>query len=230
MDRQPRAERLAALAALADPVRRTLYDHVADSASPVGRDAAAAALGLSRSTAAFHLDRLAGQGLLGVEYRRLGGRTGPGAGRPAKLYFRPDTEIGVSVPERRYDLAGELLAAALEESIRTDEPVRDVLVRTAHGTGRDIGAAAESFEAALSENGFEPRHEGDEIVLGNCPFHRLAQRFTALMCGLNLELLRGVAQGASDTSPDPGYDLRLDPAPGRCCVRCRTPGRRSTPA
>lgn len=211
-----RSQRVSAVAALDDPVRRSLYDHVSGSASPVGRDAAAAALGVPRSTAAFHLDRLAAQGLLTVEYRRLGGRTGPGAGRPAKLYRRPDDEIAVSVPERHYDLVGGLLAGAIDASARTGTPVRDVLSGLAREAGRDIGARAGSLQAALVDNGFEPTREpGGEVVLRNCPFHRLARDFTALVCGLNLDLLTGVAHGAGDEA----HLLVLDPAPGRCCVR-----------
>jgi predicted ArsR family transcriptional regulator len=210
------AQRVEAVAALADPVRRSLYEHVAASPEPVGRDAAAGALGLSRSTAAFHLDRLAAQGLLAVEYRRLSGRTGPGAGRPAKLYRRPDQEVAVTIPERHYDLAGELLAAAVEESTRTGSPVDQVLPALAHEVGREIGAAAGSLPAALDGYGFQPRSDGEGgWTLANCPFHRLARRHTALICGLNLELLSGVAEGAGGT----GRTLVLDPAPGRCCVR-----------
>ena len=79
------ASRLARLAVLQDAVRRRLYEHVAAQTAPVGRDAAAAATGVSRRLAAFHLDRLADAGLLTVSYRRLNERRGPGAGRPAKL-------------------------------------------------------------------------------------------------------------------------------------------------
>lgn len=209
-------QRVAAIAALDDPVRRALYRHVTASERPVGRDAAAEALGLSRSTAAFHLDRLAAEGLLSVGYRRLGRRTGPGAGRPAKLYHRPDLEVAVSVPVRRYDLVGELLAAAVEESARSGIPVRDVLPAVSRDAGRTIGRRAGSLPEALREHGFEPRPDGGAgWVLGNCPFHRLARQFTALICGLNLDLLRGVADGVGDDH----HAMLLDPAPGRCCVR-----------
>src|SRR5687767_3619385 len=110
-----RGARLAAVAALAEPTRRRLYDHVARQPAPVGRDDAAEAVGVPRATAAFHLDRLVADGLLDVHYERRTGRTGPGAGRPAKLYRRAECAVSVSVPERRYDLVGELLAQALTE-------------------------------------------------------------------------------------------------------------------
>src|SRR5215467_8406446 len=115
----PRADRIASIATLDDPVRRAIYDFVVASAGAVTRDAVAGALGVSRRIAALHLDRLAGQGLLAVEYRRLHGRTGPGAGRPAKLYRPSPGEVAVSVPDRRYDLIGGVFVAAAEESIGT---------------------------------------------------------------------------------------------------------------
>src|SRR5947209_1403345 len=109
-------ERDLAVGAAADPTTRSLFDLVSRSATALGRDAAAAALGIPRATAAFHLDRLVEAGLLTTEFRRLSGRTGPGAGRPAKLYRRAELEVSVSLPERRYDLAGELLSTAIEEA------------------------------------------------------------------------------------------------------------------
>ncbi|MFF0372285.1 MULTISPECIES: helix-turn-helix transcriptional regulator [unclassified Micromonospora] len=214
---RPRPDRIAALAALDDPTRRAVFDFVARSADAISRDAAANALGVSRRIAAFHLDRLADQGLLAVEYRRPAGRTGPGAGRPAKLYRRMAGEVAVSVPERHYDLVGGLLAAAVAESIDTGTPVKEVLDRTAYEAGRSIGAAADDVVAALEEAGYEPRRQdqnGGALALGNCPFHRLAQQFTALVCGVNLQLLRGVADGAEEP-----HLVVLDPSPGQCCVR-----------
>jgi predicted ArsR family transcriptional regulator len=213
-----RPDEIAAVAALDDPTRRAVYDFVARSPTAVSRDAAATALGLSRRVAAFHLDRLAEQGLLAVEYRRPAGRTGPGAGRPAKYYSRIPGEVAVSVPERHYDLVGGLLAAAAAESINTGAPLQEVLDRTAYEAGRTIGAAADNVLAALEEAGYEPEredHDSGVVALGNCPYHRLAQQFTELVCGVNLQLLRGVADGARDSS----HMVVLDPSPGHCCVR-----------
>jgi len=216
VDEHRATEPLDVVAVLADPVRRALYHLVARSADPVSRDMAADALGLPRSTAAFHLDRLAAEGLLAVDYQRLHGRTGPGAGRPSKLYRRADVEVAVTVPERRYDLAGELLAAAVAESTTTGAPVAKVLPRLARGAGRRLGADGDSLRDVLEHHGFEPRPDSDGgAVLANCPFHRLARRFTPVICGMNLELLRG----AAETTGDDEHALVLDPAPGRCCVR-----------
>lgn len=226
MSSTSRADGVAAVAALADPVRRSLYDFVAASDHAIGRDEAASALTLGRSTAAFHLDRLAQEGLLEVEFRRLGGRTGPGSGRPAKLYRRATATVAVSLPERRYELAGHVLASAIEQADERGTPVRDAVRRVAEEAGRSAGAAAASFEDALAANGFEPRVEaGGDLVLGNCPFHQLAREHAGLVCDLNLELIRGVAAGCDE------HDRVIvqDPNAGRCCVRAvpRAPGART---
>src|SRR3954452_22686 len=213
--RRPLPERVAAVSALDDPARRTLLELVTASETPVGRDEAARASGLSRRATAFHLDRLAEAGLLDVEFRRLTGRSGPGAGRPSKLYRRPAGEVEGSVPDRPYDLAGDLRAAAVEESARTGEPARDALLRLAGDLGRELGERAGNFDVVVKDHGFEPRPDGEGgFLLANCPFHRLAQRHTDTVCHLNLELLRGVTEATGG-----GQDVVLDPAPGRCCVR-----------
>jgi predicted ArsR family transcriptional regulator len=211
-------DRVTALATLDDPTRRAVFDLVAQAATTVSRDAAADALGVSRRVAAFHLDRLADHGLLAVEYRRPPGRTGPGAGRPTKLYRRAEGETAVSVPERRYDLVGGLLAGAVAESIDTAAPVQEVLPRMAYQAGRTVGADADNLLVALEEAGYEPRRSDDDaaVALGNCPFHRLAQQFTALVCGMNVQLLRGVVDGVGAA-----YLAELEPSPGHCCVRLR---------
>jgi predicted ArsR family transcriptional regulator len=207
---------VSAIAALDEPTRRRLYDHVVRQPGPVGRDEAAAALGLARQTAAFHLDRLADESLLDVVYERRSGRTGPGAGRPAKLYKRSTKQIEVSLPDRRYELAGRLLAQSVEESAATGAPVQEVLHHKAEELGRLLGepGGASLFDL-LERYGFEPRHEEGAIVLGNCPFHALAREYTQTVCGMNLHLLRGVLHGLGEC----GYAARLSPSPGRCCVR-----------
>jgi predicted ArsR family transcriptional regulator len=212
---------LAAIGALDDPSRRALYDLVAGSPTPVSRDDAARATGLSRGTAAFHLDRLAADGLLSVEFRRLTGRTGPGSGRPAKLYRRAADEISVSLPERRYDLAADLLAEAVDRAEARGEPVSAVLPDVAREAGHALGERVGSFDRALQECGFEPRGDAEGgFELANCPFHRLVDRHTSLVCGLNLALLEGVLGGAGESR----FAVRLDPAPGRCCVRAVAAG------
>lgn len=211
----PLTERVEAVTALADPTRLALYTYVSRSPEPVSRDTVAQVHDLSRSTAAFHLERLAAAGLLDVEYRRTNGRSGPGSGRPTKLYRRATGEVLLSLPQRHYDLAGDLLAGAVERSAETGAPVRETLRELAAAEGRAQGAVAASLPEALEENGFEPLPEGADIVLGNCPFHRLAQDHTAVVCEMNLWLVRGMAEGARDT----GCRVENDPGAAGCCIR-----------
>ena len=216
-----RAAQVSAVAALAEPSRRRLYEHVVRQAEPVSRDEAAAAVTLPRATVAFHLDRLVADGLLDVVFERRTGRTGPGAGRPSKLYRRADRAVAVSLPERSYDLAGDLLASALTESEVSGELPRAALERRAFERGRELaagagaGGGADLVRQVLEENGFEPRAEDGGIVLANCPFHLLARRHTQLVCGMNLHLIGGVLDGVASH----GLVARLRPEPGRCCVR-----------
>ena len=221
---QPFEARVTAVAALEEPTRRRLYDFVSRQPAPVARDEAAAALDLPRTTAAFHLDRLADAGLLDVVYRRRSGRSGPGAGRPSKLYLRADRDVAVSLPARRYDLAGQLLAGALDEADGSGTSPRQVLERHARELGEELGRASratrgddtgDALRRVLEEHGFEPRDEGDGMVLENCPFHWLARRHPALVCGMNLCLLDGLLRGLAATE----LSARLEPRPDQCCVR-----------
>ena len=213
---------ISGIGALAEPVRRALYTYVVSQPDAVGREAAAAGAHVPVHTAKFHLDRLVEDGLLEVEYRRLTGRSGPGAGRPAKLYRRSDRQFTVSLPERRYDLVGDILATAVQRA--TDgTPLPEALHETAHAEGHKLGSAAEPREApaldrlaeTLEDQGFEPRTEGGTLVLANCPFDTLAQKHTELVCGLNLSYVQGVAEGLGC----PRLRAFLEPGPGHCCVK-----------
>jgi predicted ArsR family transcriptional regulator len=214
---------ISAVAALDEPTRRQLYDYVARARGPVSRDEASAATGISRPTVAFHLDRLADEGLLDVVHRRLGGRSGPGAGRPSKLYLRTPREVEVSLPARRYELAGELLAAALEEAQASGRSAREALATTAyaagHGLGREAAGAAGACDPVpvLEAQGFEPHADEPVVTLGNCPFHHLAQAHTELVCGMNLHLLEGLVDGLGCSA----YEAALAPSAGHCCVVLR---------
>ncbi|TKJ20663.1 helix-turn-helix domain-containing protein [Blastococcus sp. CCUG 61487] len=211
---------VAAVAALAEPTRRRLYEHVARSPEPLSRDDVAGATGVPRPTAAFHLDRLVADGLLDVHYARRSGRTGPGAGRPAKLYRRAESAVAVSLPPRQYDLAGDLLASSVVEAERSGERPAAVLARRAFQRGRELGDGTSGTDRAaalrvLEEAGFEPRADGEAVVLANCPFHVLAQQYTELVCGMNRRFLEGVLDAVSDA----GLTALLRPEPGLCCVR-----------
>ena len=203
-------QRIAAIAALDQPLRRDLYRLLAAADGWTTRDEAAAALDIPRSVAAFHLDKLADAGVVEVRFERTSGKRGPGAGRPSKLYRLQHDELSASVPDRHYDLAGSLLATAIAESTRTGAPVGECLQVAAHAAGKQIGEEAlaavstmtrrEDRRAAvvdiLARHGYEPEvGRRKEIALANCPFHRLAEEHRALVCGMNLDFLAGLLEG-----------------------------------
>ena len=201
---------LGAIAALNDDVRRAAYRAVAGAGpEPVGRDEVAAALGVGRTLAAFHLDKLVAAGLLEVSYARRSGRTGPGAGRPAKLYRAAAGERAVSVPPRAYHSAAALLAEAVERS-----GAEAVLHEVSYEHGLRAGPGATDAAALLAAQGYHPVAVDDRIELRNCPFHRLAAEFPPVVCGMNLALVEGLLAGAGIAD----RVARMDAAPGRCCV------------
>ncbi len=221
---------VSGVSALAEPARRALYLYVAAQPVPVSRDQAAEGVDLPRHTAKFHLDKLVEEGLLDTEFRRLSGRRGPGAGRPTKLYRRSAREVAVTLPQRHYDLAGQILAGAVEAAAREGIPVLEAVQRVAADCGRRLGAEEQPREGSgsplddvavtLAGHGYEPRLQDGVVVLANCPFHALARDHTALVCGMNLHLITAMLDELSHTEVKAG----LDPAPQRCCVTLtRTP-------
>lgn len=225
MGRAPLDEQVAAVAALEHPLSRRAYELVVDHGW-VSRDEAAAELEVARSVAAFHLDKLTDAGLLQVRYERTSGRTGPGAGRTAKLYACSTREVDLSLPPRRYDLAGSLLADALVRAQTDEQTNAEALRATAREEGLRIGQAAArergrtsprtALLRCLTDTGYRPRRVGRDIVLANCPFHSLVERHPDLVCQMNLDLLTGVVEGleCADT-----VRARLEPVPSQCCVR-----------
>ena len=220
MSLPPGGPDLASLSTLDDPVRRRLYEVVTRQPGPMGRDEAAAAAGIGRALAVYHLDKLVESGLLAATYQRPAGRSGPGAGRPAKLYARADREFTVTVPPRSYELAARLLVQAVEadDSGRS----RAALGQAARRLGTELGcgyrAEADSrddMESALTRQGYEPCRGGDGVIrLRNCPFHQLAEQHREVVCGMNLTLVEGLVEGLGAD----GWRPVLDPQPGYCCV------------
>jgi predicted ArsR family transcriptional regulator len=211
-------EAVRRLASLDEPVRRRLFDHVRRSPTPVGREEAAEAVGIGRSLAAYHLDKLAEEGLLVTTYRRPEGRGGPGAGRPAKLYAASESEVSVSVPARDYEFAAQLFAEAAEADPSGE--ARGGLEAVAARTGRRLGEGLRGAALldALAMRGYEPFEDEPGVIrLANCPFHRLAADHRDLVCGMNQAYLEGLLDGMQRED----LTAYLEPEPGRCCVLIR---------
>lgn len=211
---------LSSVSCLDDPVRRRLYAFVSGCGEPAGRDEAAAAVGIGRALAVYHLDKLVESGLLTAFYRRPAGRGGPGAGRPAKVYTRSVGEFVVTIPPREYQLAARLLVQAVAAD-RSGQ-ARAALTVAARQLGARLGERhldgapgwRPALESALAEHGFEPHDDHGTVRMRNCPFRGLGEPHPGVVCQMNLALVQGLVAGlgADDVHPV------LSPEPGRCCV------------
>jgi predicted ArsR family transcriptional regulator len=219
------------IAALDDRLRQRIYLFIRGRRAAVTRDDVARELGISRKLAAFHLDKLLDRGLLRAHYARPAGRSGPGAGRPSKMYEPSDLEVDVSIPERGYDLIGELLVDAIEAEA-PGAPAREMATRVARERGSAIGQQVRTAEGlgrpgpertytaalgVLEEHGFEPYREGERVRMRNCPFHALAQRAPDLVCEMNRSFVDGMLRGLGNQNVEAVIERR----PGECCVELR---------
>jgi predicted ArsR family transcriptional regulator len=215
-------ESLSAVAVLADDLRRRTYAYIRRADGPVTRDDAAAAAGISRKLAAFHLDKLVDAGLLQASFARPAGLRR--AGRASKVYAPAGVDVQVSIPPRDHAvLAGILIDAVTEDT-------RQAVLRAAAGQGQELGAAEHDrlrpgrlgTERALSlacdtleRHGFEPaRAEPTRVWLRNCPFQPLASRAPDLVCGINQAFLAGFLRGLGAST----VTAVLTRRPGACCV------------
>ena len=215
-------DELAAVALLAEPVRLELYRYVRGQHVPVGREEAARAVGISVKLAAFHLDRLVEAQMLDIGYRRLSGRTGPGAGRPAKVYTVSKRRFTVSLPRTGYSLAASIMASALSglsgapDGSDGADAVRQVARSTGQRLGLDIRRGARTNSArrralfrSLEQLGYEPQQEDPQqensevssevsvrVSLRNCIFVDLTKDHRELVCGMNAALMHGLLEGA----------------------------------
>lgn len=221
LDERPDRDDVAAVSALADPTRRSLYDHVVAAGTPVTRDHVSSASGVERSVVGYHLDKLVDAGLLRATYARPEGRRGPGAGRPAKWYERAPGEVSVALPPRAYRLAAELLARTLEAA-DTSAELGDQLERVAAELGRELAPCPTDADKpsdildCLTACGFEPDAADGLVRLRNCPFNQLARNHTELICRMNQALLAGLTEGSPTRLESPPDD-----EPSTCCVTLR---------
>jgi predicted ArsR family transcriptional regulator len=123
---------------------------VRGSRGPVTADDAAASLGVHRSVARSRLERLLRAGLLETTFARRSGRSGPGAGRPAKLYSAAPEPQALEFPPRRLaDLVARLLDEVPPDG--REEALRGV----GEDFGRELARAARLRPRARLEDGLE---------------------------------------------------------------------------
>ena len=209
-------EAIVRLSVLDDPARRAAYLAVRTADAPLSRAEVADAVGISVRLATFHLEKLLSEGFLEATYAR---DEGAGVvGHPAKRYRPTALELSVAIPPRRYDLAAEILAEALDRG--PADPPREALADVATEYGRQVGRqmTADTGDSrlltALRVLGYEPAIDGDDVVLRNCPFRQVAQAQPDVICGMNLAFVAGVVTGTQT----PALRAVLAPSPDRCCV------------
>jgi len=220
---------IAAVAVLAEDLRRRIYAVIRRADGPVTRDQVAAAVGISRKLAAFHLDKMAAAGLLRTSFARPAGLRR--AGRAPKAYAPAGLDVQVSIPHREHAVLAGILVDAVAAT--SDPAASQAALRVAGDRGRELGQAERAAtrpgrlgaERALTlasgfleRSGFEPVRPGPALLrLRNCPFQPLAAQAPALVCGINQALLAGFLAGLGAASAT----AVLNPSPGACCVELR---------
>jgi predicted ArsR family transcriptional regulator len=209
-------ESVVRLCVLDDPARWAAYLAVRDARKPLTRAEVADAVGISVKLAAFHLEKLLTEGFVEATYER--DDSSAVVGHPAKRYRPTGLELEVSIPSRRYDLAAEILAEALEvdSTARPQEQLADVAAEYGRNVGKQVRArnGDSRLLTALRLIGYEPAAAGADVVLRNCPYRHVAQARPEIICQMNLAFLAGVLDGVRSRS----HHAVLSPSTGRCCV------------
>lgn len=218
---------IRAVAALDDDLRRGMLTYIRDAGRPVTREDAAAAVGISRKLAAFHLDKLVDVGLLRAAYDEPAGSGR--VGRTPKTYRPTDLDVRVSIPARRHEDLSDILVDALAAEPAGGTAMQSAM-QVARRHGEALGAeerhrsragrlgaerALTLAERVLRERGFDPtRDEPLCVRLRNCPFHPLAAQAPQVVCGINHAFLTGFLGGLHART----VEAVLNPRPGACCV------------
>lgn len=173
---------MGALDRLLDPGLSDALLFVRARPRPVTADELAAAEGIHRNVARNRLERLTRAGLLVTSLERRTGRSGPGAGRPAKTYAAAPELTALELPSRRYEELFSLLVDALPSARRLRE-IGDAYGRSfARGSRprRTLEGALSAACAALRRAGFQASvvqatEEEGVIQTPTCPLRPLVR-------------------------------------------------------
>jgi predicted ArsR family transcriptional regulator len=196
-------QELDPLDAVGTPALRDALLYVRGRPDPVPAEELAAFQQVHANVARSRLDRLVEAGLLVSRFERLTGRTGPGAGRPAKIYSPAPETSAVEFPERNYADLVALLVDEIPSRARSGR-LREVgvafsrrlLAKAPIGPMRDVRRGLERMCGALGELGFQAAVEevdGQRAVLTTptCPLRplvvahpKLAEVDRGMWCGL----------------------------------------------
>jgi predicted ArsR family transcriptional regulator len=173
------------LHAIGIPELREALTFVRASNGPVTADDLAARLGVHRNVARSRLERLVEASLLDAAFERRTGRSGPGAGRPARTYSTTPELSAIEFPPRRY---GSLIGLLLESLPRRGRSRRLAEVGVSFGQEfarsvdlpetRNLPDAVRAVCVALGESGFhatveEAREDEAWIRTATCPMRPL---------------------------------------------------------
>jgi predicted ArsR family transcriptional regulator len=189
-------------ATLGDPTRRSIYLRIRSSTEPTTASTIAAEFGIHPNVARHHLDRLAEEGYLEVTRRRQTGKTGPGAGRPAKCYTSTDKEIDLRFPTRRLDLLIDLLVRTVMRLAPSDGT--DVALEIGRDFGHELAAGLnvdtsgnedgmlEAVATMMRHEGFEIIADGDRLLTQHCPFGASSFEHPEVLCALDRGIMAGI--------------------------------------
>jgi len=201
-----------AVAALRDPTRRTILLGFYDDPRDWTVDEVAAAVGVHRTVAFQHLERLLALGFLASDRRRGGLR-----GKPAKVYRLARGPIEVSHPARLNRQLAGLLAGALD---RLGSAGRAAGRDAGRDFGRSLGpvrpapdvlTALVPLEALGGTYAVEP---GGVLVAANCVFREACEDSPQVVCGLHAGMLEGLLTAGGR----PHTVAPLGPRPERGCA------------
>lgn len=191
-------------AALGDPTRRAIYVAIRESPEPMTTARIAELFEIHPNVARHHLDKLATDGWLVVSHRRHTGKSGPGAGRPAKTYEASKREVSIHFSPRRYELLVELLMRVLQR-VAPDQVsgiAQEVGMEYGRELAEEIGApedagyaeAVQAVAVAMTGLGFsmDPDVEGQRLLTSHCPFGEAASDHPDVVCSLDRGIITGL--------------------------------------
>ncbi len=195
--------------ALGDPTRRGIYITVREAPEPATASQIADLFSIHPNVARHHLDHLAADGYLEVTRRRPEGKSGPGAGRPAKCYTATTKEIDLHFPARRYDLLSELLVRVIERI--NPGNLADLAADVGREYGKEIAAeigapeesgfdlAVNAVALAMTGMGFSTESNADSrrLLTSHCPFADTAVKHPEVVCSLDRGIVSGLMEGLS---------------------------------
>ena len=195
--------------ALQDPTRRRILLSLVRHGGPRTIDDLAGLVGVHRTVAFTHLERLADLGYLEKSQRR--GRLG----KPASLYSAKLGVLSLTYPARQFVALASILAAGVNSLGDTAPGVAKAAgLRFGEDAGRQGARSVAEALTPLDALGADYRVEGERILAGNCIFLEACDQAREVICAAHAGILEGAlcAAGIEATVVPEG------PLPTRGCA------------